>query len=272
MIFAHDIPDGAKLYFGKKAKIKREIEQIASEVFENEEYEEIVSPFFSYHQLEALSEKELIRFTDKENRSLALRGDSSIDIIRIVLKRLKSEAKKWFYIQPVFRAPSTEMYQIGAEWLEGNIEDVLKTNLNILKRLNKNYPLIMSHIQIPKKVCELSGLDIEDIKKMRIYKFKEEWLKRLLNVTGVKDLDDLSMYPKEIATYLEELKSVAKRVNYDIILSPLYVANLRYYTGVFYRIINKNDVIAKGGEYKVENTRSVGFSIYTDNLLKDMDD
>ena len=60
--------------------------------------------------------------------------------------------------------------------------------------------------------------------------------------------------------------------NYDIILSPLYVANLRYYTGVFYRIINKNDVIAKGGEYKVENTRSVGFSIYTDNLLKDMDD
>jgi ATP phosphoribosyltransferase regulatory subunit HisZ len=165
MIFAHDIPEGAKLYFGRKAKIKREIEKLASEVFENEEYEEIVSPYFSYHQLEALDEKELIRFTDSENRTLALRGDSSIDIIRIVLKRLKSEARKWFYIQPVFRAPSTEINQIGAEWLEGKLKDVLNTNINILKRLGKNYPLVISHIQIPKKVCELTGLEIEDIKK-----------------------------------------------------------------------------------------------------------
>ncbi|QCI29049.1 ATP phosphoribosyltransferase regulatory subunit [Caminibacter pacificus] len=272
MIFAHDIPDGAKLYFGKKAKIKREIEHIASEVFENEEYEEIVSPYFSYHQLEALSEKELIRFTDRENRSVALRGDSSIDIIRIVLKRLKSEAKKWFYIQPVFRAPSTEINQIGAEWLEGNIEDVLNTNINILNRLSKKYPLILSHIQIPKEVCKLTGLDIEDIKKMRIYKFEEPWLKELLKVNSIEDLEDLSKYPQSIAESLKELKKVAKEVNYDIILAPLYVANLRYYTGVFYRFINKNDVIAKGGEYVVESVKSAGFSIYTDNLLKDLDD
>ncbi|GAB6045637.1 hypothetical protein JCM11957_12350 [Caminibacter profundus] len=270
MIFAHDIPDGAKLYFGKKAKIKREVERLASEVFESLDYEEIVSPFFSYHQLEALSEKELIRFTDKENRNLALRGDSSIDIIRIVLKRLKSEAKKWFYIQPVFRAPSTEINQIGAEWLEGNIEDILNTNINILKRLNKNYPLVLSHIQIPKKVCELTGLDIEDIKKMRIYKFKEPWLKELLKINKPEDID-LNVYPYEIGNYLKELIETSKKINYDIILAPLYVANLRYYTGLFYRFINKNDVIAKGGEYIVEGIRSSGFSIYTDNLLKDLD-
>jgi len=272
MIFAHDIPDGAKLYFGKKAKIKREIEHIASEVFENEEYEEIVSPYFSYHQLEALDERELIRFTDSQNRTLALRGDSSIDIIRIVLKRLKSEAKKWFYIQPVFRAPSTEINQIGAEWLEGNIEDVLNTNLNILKRLNKSYPLILSHIQIPKAVSKITGIEMDDIKKMRIYKFKEPWLKELLKVERVEDLKDLSIYPDEIKEYLEELKEVAEKINYDIILAPLYVANLRYYTGLFYRIINKNDVIAKGGEYVVEGIKSSGFSIYTDNLLKDLND
>ncbi len=269
MIFSHDIPDGAKLYFGKKAKIKREIEHIASEVFENEEYEEIVTPFFSYHQLEALSEKELIRFTDKENRTLALRGDSSIDIIRIVLKRLKSEAKKWFYIQPVFRAPSTEINQIGAEFLEGNLIDVLNTNLNILKRLNKNYSLIISHIQIPKVVCELTGLDIDDIKNMRLYKFKEEWLKELVKIDSLNF--DLSIFPDEIAKYLKEMINLAKNVDYDIILAPLYVANLKYYTGIFYRFINNNDIIAKGGEYMVEGIKSSGFSIYTDNLLKDID-
>ncbi|QCT93927.1 ATP phosphoribosyltransferase regulatory subunit [Caminibacter mediatlanticus TB-2] len=269
MIFSHDIPDGAKLYFGKKAKIKREIEHIASEVFENEEYEEIVSPYFSYHQLEALNEKELIRFTDKENRTLALRGDSSIDIIRIVLKRLKSEAKKWFYIQPVFRAPSTEINQIGAEYLEGDLVEVLNTNLNIFKRLNKHYPLIISHIQIPQIVCELTDLSLDDIKHMRVYKFKEKWLKDLVKIDN-KDIN-LKLFPEEIAKHLKEMIELAKKTNYDIILAPLYVANLKYYTGIFYRFINNNEIIAKGGEYKVEGIKSSGFSIYTDNLLKDID-
>jgi len=264
MIFAHDIPDGAKLYFGKKAKIKREIEHIASEVFENEEYEEIVTPFFSYHQLEALSEKELIRCTDKENRTLSLRGDSSIDVIRLVIKRLKSEAKKWFYIQSVFRAPSEEIYQIGAEWLKGDLREILKTNLNILNRVNKSYPIVISHIKIPKIVADLSGLSLEDIKKQRIYKYND-WMKKLLMFDKNSNIDE---FPREIREYLKEMREIAGDL--DVIFESLYVANLRYYDGVFYKIINKNDIIAKGGSYIVDNVRSVGFSIYTDNLLKDI--
>jgi len=268
MILKHDIPQGAKLYFGKEAKIKREIETIAAEVFESLEFEEIVTPFFSYHQLEALDEKELIRFTDLQNRTLSLRGDSSIDVIRLVIKRLKSEAKKWFYIQPVFRAPSYEIYQIGAESLGGDLVDMLKVNKLIFDRLNKHYTLQLSHIKIPLIVAKLTNLELEDIKKMRIYKFKEEWLKKLVLVKSSKDLEDLTIYPNEIREYLIELKEVAKE--FDAIISPLYVANLRYYTGVFYRFFKDNVVFAKGGEYIVENERSVGFSIYLDNLLKDI--
>ncbi|MEO1927068.1 MAG: ATP phosphoribosyltransferase regulatory subunit [Nautiliaceae bacterium] len=269
MILKHDIPQGAKLYFGKEAKIKREIENIAAEIFDNLEFEEIITPFFSYHQLEALDEKELIRFTDEKNRTLALRGDSSIDVIRLVIKRLKSEAKKWFYIQPVFRAPSSEIYQIGAEWLEGDLSEILKVNKLIFDRLNKKYTLQFSHIKIPLEVSKLTGLDLEDIKKMRLYKFKEEWLNKLVNIHTLKDLDDLSLYPDEIKKYLEEIKKVAWDVE-NAIIAPLYVANLRYYTGVFYRFIKGNVVYAKGGEYIVEDEKSVGFSIYTDNLLKDI--
>jgi len=266
MIFAHDIPDGAKLYFGKKAKIKREIEHIASTVFENEEYEEMLSPYFSYHQQEALNEKELIKINDKENRLLSLRGDSSVDVIRLVIKRLKSEAKKWFYIQPVFRAPSTEINQIGAEWLRGELKEVLKTNISILKRLDKNYPLILSHIKIPKIASKLSGVGLEDIKKMRIDKF-DSLLKRLLTFNENSNIDD---FPKEMRNELSELLKIAESIDYEVIFAPLYVANLRYYTGIFYRIINNNEIIAKGGEYRIEGVRSVGFSIYTDNILKDM--
>ncbi len=269
MILKHDIPQGAKLYFEKVAKIKREIESIAAEVFETLEFEEIVTPFFSYHQLEALDEKELIRFTDSKNRTLSLRGDSSIDIIRLIIKRLKSDAKKWFYIQPVFRAPSSEIYQIGAESLDGDLNEILKVNTLIFKRLNKNYTLQLSHIKIPQKAAELAGLDIEDIKKMRLYKFKDKWLKKLYAVHNVKDLDDLSIYPDEIAEYLKEIKYIAEHFE-SAIISPLYMPELRYYTGVFYRFLKENTVYAQGGEYIVEGERSVGFSIYTDNLLKDI--
>ena len=268
MIFAHDIPSGSKIYFGKKAKIKREIEHIASEVFENEEFEEIITPFFSYHQLEALSEKELIKISDNQNRLLALRGDSSIDVIRLVIKRLKSEAKKWFYIQPVFRAPSTEVYQIGAEWLEGDLKKIIEINKQIFERVNKNYALQLSHIQIPKIITELSDVSLDDLEKMRIYKFKDEYLLKLLKVTSRDDLKDLSIYPKELRTPLENLREIA---NENDIIAPLFVAKLRYYTGVFYRFIEKNDLIAMGGEYIVDNIKSVGFSIYTDNLLKGID-
>jgi histidyl-tRNA synthetase len=106
---------------------------------------------------------------------------------------------------------------------------------------------------------------------MRIYKFKESWLKELLKINRPEDIIP-GEFPKEIAIYLDELKKISEEINYDIILAPLYVANLRYYNGIFYRFIHNNDVIAKGGEYIVEGIKSSGFSIYTDNLLKDLDD
>jgi len=263
MIYSHDIPKGAKLYFGKSAKLKREIEAVSAEVFENNDFDEIVTPYFSYHQLEALKSKDLIKLSDTQNRDLTLRGDSSIDIIRLVLKRLKSNSKKWFYIQPVFRYPSIEINQIGAEWLEGELQDVLKTNIHIFERLNRNYSLHISHTAIAKIVSQISGVSLEDIKAMRIYKFND-WMIEL--VRG--NLEDLSIYPLQIRDYLKELKDIAQEFN--AIITPLFVDDLRYYDGVFYRFIRDNEVFAKGGEYKVDGIRSVGFSIYTDNLIKDL--
>jgi len=82
------------------------------------------------------------------------------------------------------------------------------------------------------------------------------------------NLEDLSIYPLQIRDYLKELKDIAQEFN--AIITPLFVDDLRYYDGVFYRFIRDNEVFAKGGEYKVDGIRSVGFSIYTDNLIKDL--
>ena len=50
MIYEHEIPTGSKLYFGESAKLKRSLEHAASTLFYEADFEEIVTPFFSYHQ------------------------------------------------------------------------------------------------------------------------------------------------------------------------------------------------------------------------------
>ena len=117
MIFEHEIPSGSRLYFAKTAKIKREIENIASETLYGLGFEEIVTPLFSYHQHESFDEqKPLVRLNDEENHEVTLRADSTADVVRIVTKRLgrSTESKKWFYIQPTVTFPTKEQYQIGA--------------------------------------------------------------------------------------------------------------------------------------------------------------
>ncbi len=84
-------------------------------------FEEILTPLFSYHQHQSIcDERELIRLSDSENHSMSLRADSTIDVVRIIGKRLggNTEHKKWFYIQPVYRFPSIEQYQIGVEIID----------------------------------------------------------------------------------------------------------------------------------------------------------
>ena len=120
MIYEHEIPSQSRLYFGNSAKLKRDIEKIASDVLYTQKYEEIVTPVFSYHQQTTIHEQELIRFSDRDNHIISLRADSTEDVVRIITKRLgRSVAqKKWFYIQPVYKFPSREFNQIGAEELE----------------------------------------------------------------------------------------------------------------------------------------------------------
>lgn len=75
MILEHEIPNGSKLYFGNSAKIKRDIENIASDILYSNGFEEIVTPVFSYHQhLSIANEKELIRVNDTKNNPLSSCG------------------------------------------------------------------------------------------------------------------------------------------------------------------------------------------------------
>jgi len=278
MIFEHEIPNGSKLYFGNSAKVKRSIENIASDILDKNGFEEIVTPIFSYHQhLSIADNKELIRLNDAKNHSISLRGDSTIDVVRIIEKRLgrNTTQKKWFYIQPVFRYPTEEQYQIGAEFIgEKNLSSVLNIAVDIFDKL-KLKPLIqISNIKIPELLVEMfDELSIEDFIHINIEKFlnlKVKWLEKLIYLQDLKQVDEvIAIAPASIGDELKKMKDLALEISYDnSVLAPIYYAKMLYYDELFFRVIENNEVYARGGRYKNSKLTSVGFAIYTDTLCE----
>ncbi|QSZ42821.1 ATP phosphoribosyltransferase regulatory subunit [Sulfurimonas aquatica] len=280
MILEHEIPNGSKLYFGQSARVKRHVENVASEILYADGYEEIVTPIFSYHQhLSIADEKKLIRVNDEKNNSLSLRADSTIDVVRIIEKRLgaNTEQKKWFYIQPVVTYPTHEQYQVGVEYMgEQKLSTVLNLAIDIFDKLEINPLTQISNIMIPKLLVEMfDELSIDDFIHINIDKFislKVEWLTKLVYLQYVKQIDDvIALAPQAIKEELEKMKKLCSEISCkNTVIAPLYYAKMLYYDEVFFRCINGNEVYARGGRYKNENLTSVGFAIYTDTICEEL--
>ncbi len=278
MILEHEIPNGSKLYFAKSAKLKRHIEHTASEVLDANGYEEIVTPIFSYHQHKSIAdEKELIRINDEKNHSLSLRADSTIDVVRIIEKRLgrNTEQKKWFYIQPVFTYPTSEQYQVGVEFMgEKKLSSVMNLAVDIFEKLDVNPLMQISNMRIPELLTEMfSELSIDDFRHINIDKFinlGQEWLTKLVYLQYVAQIDEvITVAPKTIADELLKMKELCEELQCEnAVLAPMYYAKMLYYDELYFRCIVDNEVYARGGRYKNSELTSVGFAIYTDALCE----
>lgn len=274
MIFEHEIPGGSRLYFGKSAKIKREIETLSANLLIEEGYQEIITPLFSYHQSEVFKDtKELIRVNDSSNHEVTLRADSTVDVIRIATKRLGRSInhRKWFYIQPVYRFPTKEQYQIGAEYIGGDFANTLTTAMKLLSKIDIKADIQLANIAIPKLLSQNYGIELDTIRKMsveKLYNSQYSWLKSLLHIHSIKDLDDTSIYPNDIAKELDRLKEVAKCVSdKHIVISPLYYAPMGYYDSLIFRVFSQNTLFMMGGVYEVDNLQASGFALYTDACI-----
>ena len=271
MIFEHEIPGGSKLYFGKSASIKREIENISAQLLIQEGYQEMVTPLFSYHQSSVFENtKELIRVNDSSNHEVTLRADSTVDVVRIATKRLgrSMESKKWFYIQPVYRYPTKEQYQVGAEYIGGSFDEILSIASKLLDRLGIEADIQLANITIPNLLSKEYGIDLNLIRKMAVeelYKSKYSWIKSLLHIHSIEDLEDLSIYPNDIADELDRLKRLSNSIkNRKVVISPLYYAPLGYYDSMIFRVFSENTLFMMGGVYEIENLQASGFALYTD--------
>ena len=274
MIFEHEIPSGSKLYFGESAKLKREIENICSSYLEESGFREIVTPIFSYHQQESfIDTKVLVRLNDASNGEVTLRADSTVDVVRIVTKRLNrsEDSKKWFYIQPIFAFPTYEQYQVGAEIIGGSFEEVANLSLELLKRLDIKFNFQVANIAIAHRLIENYGFNLDDIKNIKLEKIlssKYEWIEALVEINTLEDLEDLSIYPDDIKAELLKIKSVVKLIKRDdILISPLYYAPMRYYDSLVFRAFRGVKLYSTGGIYNIKGINGAGFAIYTDDII-----
>jgi len=280
MMLEHEIPSGTKLYFGKTAKIKREIEATASDVLYAAGYEELITPLFSYHQhLSIADEKELIRVNDTQNYQLTLRADSTIDVVHLLDKRLgrNTTHQKWFYIQPIYMYPSKEIYQIGAEYIgEKNLSSVLQSTIDIVNALEIKPLLQISNIRIPQLISKELGIDLEDFRHINIQKLLDNnipWLKAIIYLEKLEDIEAvIDVVPDVIKHELGRMKELAQNIQYDnFVLAPLYYAKMLYYDELYFRMIEKNDVYARGGRYVNDEVTSVGFALYTDKIIEKLE-
>lgn len=281
MMLEHEIPSGTKLYFGETAKIKRRIEAVASDVLYKADYEELITPLFSYHQhLSIADENQLIRVNDTQNHQLTLRADSTIDVVRLLDKRLgrNTSHQKWFYIQPVYLYPSKEMYQIGAEYIgEKDLSKVLQTAIDVVEALDIKPLLQLSNIRIPELISKELDIDLEDFKHINIQKLldrKVSWLKDIIYLEKLEDIDAvIAVVPDIVKVELKRIKELAQNIDYDnFVIAPLYYAKMLYYDELYFRMIEKNDVYARGGRYVNDEVTSVGFALYTDKIIEKLED
>jgi ATP phosphoribosyltransferase regulatory subunit HisZ len=275
MIYEHEIPVGSKLYFGRSAKLKRDIEGVASKTFEQKGFEEIVTPFLSYHQHGSISEKELIRFADRANHILSLRADSTMDVVRLMNKRLdrSTSQDKWFYIQPVFKFPSFEINQIGAEFVGAkNLSFGVDISSLIFSEFKLNPLLQICNINIPNIIAKKFNLDIGIFERGEIEKLFSlgvVWLDKLIKTQNLEQLNDvIDLVPQDIKDELVKMREMNEKISYaNIVFSPLYFAKMRYYDGLFFRFIDNNLTLGLGGNYECDGAKSAGFALYTDAII-----
>lgn len=275
MILSHEIPQGSKLYFGKSAKIKRDLENLVSNVLNLNGYEEILTPTFSYLQYQRdIQNREAIRISNKHNHQMILRQDSTIDAMRLLTPYLSENlvGKKWFYIQPVFVYPTTEINQIGVENLEDNdILSFIYICVDIFKKIN-----LAPYLQIGSgniaKICHLEfGVPLEVFKKMDINALikSDFFLKELLEARDVESLQGLAKKaPKNLQNELNKIIEFGNKIAYkDLIISPLMYPPMEYYDDLFFRFFIDNHTIILGGSYEILKRRALGFGVYTDNVI-----
>jgi len=146
-----EIPSGVQCFLGDEARLRREIERVAADVFRGWSYEEIVLPLFDFDDVftrggGVSSTDGVYRFIGRDGEVMALRADFTALVAKVVVSRLSKRELplRLFYsgevlrYQPPRAGRREELFQIGLEHLgAGGVAADVETILVAREALSK---------------------------------------------------------------------------------------------------------------------------------------
>ncbi len=253
-----------------------------------------------------LMSDQVITFSDRSGRLLALKPDVTLSIIKNV-PRTPGKTEKVFYSENVYRADKStgsfrEILQMGLECVGdlglGEIAEVVLLAAQSLDRISSRFVLDLSHMGLVQALLEYAGLMQEQLPRAQDCLRRksahelmelcgsctaqaEALLSWLVRPTGVprQMLEELGKVSEAAELAAEELMQVydlletqgyADRVKIDFCVS----SDMKYYSGMVFKgyVENVPQSVLSGGQYDRLLQKmglgagAVGFAIYADLL------
>ena len=180
-------PDGVRDIYGREYENIKYVRKTIADVISSYGYTDIQTPSFEYFdvfskEVGTIPSRELYKFFDKENETLALRPDFTPSIARCAAKYFMDETNvlRFSYIGSTFQNISSlqgkysEVTQEGAELIGdetvyGDAEMVSLLIECLLKTGLENFRISIGEVDYFKGLCREADLSFEDEHELRDY-------------------------------------------------------------------------------------------------------
>lgn len=282
-------PEGVMDYLPEECAAKKAIEEKMAAAFRKNGYAPIQTPTFEYCDIYAggtgdISPEKLYKFFDPQGRILALRGDITTSIARVMGTKYNGALPaRLCYVADAYRyagkasALSSEFTQAGIELIgdgscEADAEAIIVTVSALLAAGLEEFQIDIGQVEFFKGLAEQVGLDADDFERIRtLIDFKDSF-----SIAQIAEKYEADAEIKEIlcrmpylfgdANVLEEAKSpklnarsAAALENLEQVYSILCACGLEKYVSIDLGMLQSLDyytgVIFKGVTY------DVGFSV-----------
>lgn len=287
-------PKGTRDLSGKEVQSFTELETISREVFQLSQFTELRTPIFEAVELFSRSlgetsdvvEKEMFSFTDRGERTFALRPEGTAGVVRHFIENslaVKGGPHRFFYVGPMFRAERPQagryrqFWQIGSEHFGPSDAAADADTVLMMSQILRRFGLSNFSIQVNSLGC----LDCRPKHRdalLAYLKTKESELsdesKRRMRVNPMRVLDSKVDGPKltgapAIVDFLCEscrkhhmvFLNLLKEAELPFQENPRLVRGLDYYTRSVFEFVSPDlgaqSALAAGGRYD-ELVRQLG--------------
>ena len=243
-------------------------------------------------------------FSDRGERSIALRPEATASIVRSYIENAMSKKQrmtKLYYIGPMFRSErpqkgrQRQFHQVGVEAIGSDDPfidtEVMALSVRLLEGLGvKDFSLRLNSLGCEKDKKDLIEKSRKSIKThlgSLCNECNERYKKNVLRVFDCKNdscrevLRNVKLENalcKDCAGHFEAVKKGLGKLNIDYVIDPKIVRGLDYYTKTVFEISQKNlgakDVVCAGGRYNNlihklggENMPAIGFAFGIERLI-----